>query len=243
MPAKFNNSQRRATIDACTIAGLNVRIINEPTAASLAYGLFKKVDCKQTILIYDLGGGCLDVSILTIEDRSCEVKTTTGDTHLGGEDFTNSMVNHCLNEFEKQFDKDISDNRIAVCRLRAACEEAKCTLSSLPEVAFGVRSLYESMDFRIKFTRELFEELNAELFHQALETVEKCLCDARMDKTEIDEIVLVGGSTHIPRIQRQLQDYFNGKDVCCDLNCDEAVAHGSAIQAAILQGRVRECSI
>ncbi|MGH0155195.1 UNVERIFIED_CONTAM: hypothetical protein FKN15_055963 [Acipenser sinensis] len=237
VPAYFNDSQRQATKDAGTIAGLNVlRIINEPTAAAIAYGLDKKVGVERNVLIFDLGGGTFDVSILTIEDGIFEVKSTAGDTHLGGEDFDNRMVNHFIAEFKRKYKKDISDNKRAVRRLRTACERAKRTLSSSTQASIEIDSLYEGIDFYTSITRARFEELNADLFRGTLDPVEKSLRDAKMDKAQIHDIVLVGGSTRIPKIQKLLQDFFNGKELNKSINPDEAVAYGAAVQAAILSG-------
>jgi len=237
VPAYFNDSQRQATKDAGTISGMNVlRIINEPTAAAIAYGLDKKVGGERNVLIFDLGGGTFDVSILTIEDGIFEVKSTAGDTHLGGEDFDNRMVNHFILEFKRKFKKDIMANKRAVRRLRTACERAKRTLSSSTQASIEIDSLYEGIDFYTTITRARFEELNADLFRGTLEPVEKSLRDARMDKAQIHDIVLVGGSTRIPKIQKLLQDYFSGKDLNKSINPDEAVAYGAAVQAAILHG-------
>lgn len=237
VPAYFNDSQRQATKDAGTIAGLNVlRIINEPTAAAIAYGLDKKVGQEKHVLIFDLGGGTFDVSILTIEDGIFEVKSTAGDTHLGGEDFDNRMVNHFTQEFKRKFKKDMSQNKRAVRRLRTACERAKRTLSSITEASIEIDSLFEGIDFYTKITRARFEELNADLFRGTLEPVEKALRDSKFDKGQIHEIVLVGGSTRIPKIQKLLQDFFNGKELNKSINPDEAVAYGAAVQAAILSG-------
>jgi L1 cell adhesion molecule like protein len=237
VPAYFNDSQRTATKDAGTIAGLNVlRIINEPTAAAIAYGLDKKVGVERNVLIFDLGGGTFDVSILTIEDGIFEVKSTSGDTHLGGEDFDNRMVNHFIQEFKRKHKKDISDNKRAVRRLRTACERAKRTLSSSTQASIEIDSLYEGIDFYTSITRARFEELNADLFRGTLEPVEKSLRDAKLDKASVHDIVLVGGSTRIPKIQKLLQDFFNGKELNKSINPDEAVAYGAAVQAAILHG-------
>lgn len=237
VPAYFNDSQRQATKDAGTISGLNVlRIINEPTAAAIAYGLDKKVGVERNVLIFDLGGGTFDVSILTIEEGIFEVKSTSGDTHLGGEDFDNRMVNHFIQEFKRKFKKDISQNKRAVRRLRTACERAKRTLSSITEASIEIDSLFEGIDFYTKITRARFEELNGDLFRGTLEPVEKALRDAKFDKGQIHDIVLVGGSTRIPKIQKLLQDFFNGKELNKSINPDEAVAYGAAVQAAILHG-------
>ncbi|CAH8470219.1 unnamed protein product [Schistosoma mattheei] len=237
VPAYFNDSQRQATKDAGAIAGLNVlRIINEPTAAAIAYGLDKKVGGERNVLIFDLGGGTFDVSILTIEDGIFEVKSTAGDTHLGGEDFDNRLVDHFVKEFQKKFSKDIRDNKRALRRLRTACERAKRTLSSSTQTNLEIDSLCDGIDFYTSITRARFEELNADLFRGTLGPVEKALRDAKMDKAQIHEIVLVGGSTRIPKVQKLLQDFFNGKELNKSINPDEAVAYGAAVQAAILSG-------
>merc|ERR1711872_961491 len=213
VPAYFNDSQRQATKDAGVICGLNVlRIINEPTAAAIAYGLDKKKGASESnVLIFDLGGGTFDVSILTIEEGIFEVKSTAGDTHLGGEDFDNRMVDHFINEFKRKHKKDLSSNKRAVRRLRTACERAKRTLSSSTQAAIEIDSLFEGVDFYTSITRARFEELCSDLFRGTLDPVEKSLRDARIDKNGIHDIVLVGGSTRIPKIQKLLQDYFNGK--------------------------------
>ncbi|XP_061828993.1 heat shock cognate 71 kDa protein-like [Nerophis lumbriciformis] len=237
VPAYFNDSQRQATKDAGTISGLNIlRIINEPTAAAIAYGLDKKVGCEKNVLIFDLGGGTFDVSILAIEDGIFEVKSTAGNTHLGGEDFDNRMVNFFITEFKRKHKKDISGNKRAVRRLRTACERAKRTLSSSTQANIEIDSLFEGIDFYTSITRARFEELNGDLFRGTLEPVEKALRDAKLDKGDINELVLVGGSTRIPRIQKLLQDFFNGKELNKSINPDEAVAYGAAVQAAILSG-------
>lgn len=237
VPAYFNDSQRQATKDAGTIAGLNVmRIINEPTAAAIAYGLDKKGGKEKNILIFDLGGGTFDVSILSIDDGVFEVKATAGDTHLGGEDFDNRLVNHFVQEFKRKHKKDITGNKRAVRRLRTACERAKRTLSSSTQASIEIDSLFEGIDFYSNITRARFEELCADLFRSTLDPVEKALRDAKIDKGNINEIVLVGGSTRIPKIQKLLQDFFNGKELNKSINPDEAVAYGAAVQAAILSG-------
>lgn len=237
VPAYFNDSQRQATKDAGAIAGLNVlRIINEPTAAAIAYGLDKKGQRERSVLIFDLGGGTFDVSILSIDDGIFEVKSTAGDTHLGGEDFDNRMVNHFVQEFKRKHKKDLSTNKRAVRRLRTACERAKRTLSSSTQASIEIDSLFEGIDFYSTITRARFEELNADLFRGTLEPVEKALRDAKLDKAQIQEIVLVGGSTRIPKIQKLLQEFFNGKELNKSINPDEAVAYGAAVQAAILTG-------
>jgi len=241
VPAYFNDSQRQATKDAGTISGLHVlRIINEPTAAAIAYGLDKKVGVERNVLIFDLGGGTFDVSVLTIEDGIFEVKSTAGDTHLGGEDFDNRMVDHFVQEFKRKFKKDITDNKRALRRLRTACERAKRTLSSSTQASIEIDSLYEGVDFYTSLTRARFEELCADLFRDTLQPVEKSLKDSKMGKSEIHDIVLVGGSTRIPKIQKLLQDFFCGKELNKSINPDEAVAYGAAVQAAILTGDTSE---
>jgi len=237
VPAYFNDSQRQATKDAGTIAGLNVlRIINEPTAAAIAYGLDKKVGTERHVLIFDLGGGTFDVSILSIEDGIFEVKSTAGDTHLGGEDFDNRMVDHFKNEFKRKHKKDLGENKRALRRLRTACERAKRTLSASSQANIEIDSLFDGQDFYTSITRARFEELCADQFRNTLEPVEKALRDAKLDKNQIHDIVLVGGSTRIPKVQKLLSDYFNEKELNKSINPDEAVAYGAAVQAAILAG-------
>ncbi|KFH46699.1 Heat shock 70 kDa protein-like protein [Hapsidospora chrysogenum ATCC 11550] len=237
VPAYFNDSQRQATKDAGLIAGLNVlRIINEPTAAAIAYGLDRKVDGERNVLIFDLGGGTFDVSLLTIEEGIFEVKSTAGDTHLGGEDFDNRLVNHFVNEFKRKHKKDLSSNARALRRLRTACERAKRTLSSSAQTSIEIDSLFEGIDFYTSITRARFEELCQDLFRSTVQPVDRVLSDAKIDKSQVHEIVLVGGSTRIPRIQKLISDYFNGKEPNKSINPDEAVAYGAAVQAAILSG-------
>ncbi|KAL1584736.1 Heat shock 70 kDa protein [Cladosporium halotolerans] len=238
VPAYFNDSQRQATKDAGLIAGLNVlRIINEPTAAAIAYGLDKKQEGEKNVLIFDLGGGTFDVSLLTIEEGIFEVKSTAGDTHLGGEDFDNRLVNHFCNEFKrKNGGKDLTKNARALRRLRTACERAKRTLSSSAQTSIEIDSLYEGIDYYTSITRARFEELCQDLFRGTMEPVERTLRDAKIDKSSVHEIVLVGGSTRIPKIQKLVSDFFNGKEPCKSINPDEAVAYGAAVQAAILSG-------
>eukprot|EP00916_Digyalum_oweni_P010995 GHVL01018270.1.p1 GENE.GHVL01018270.1~~GHVL01018270.1.p1 ORF type:complete len:637 (+),score=70.21 GHVL01018270.1:152-2062(+) len=242
VPAYFNDSQRQATKDAGAIAGLNVlRIINEPTAAALAYGLDKNVAGEKNILIFDLGGGTFDVSILTISEGSLfEVKSTAGDTHLGGEDFDSRLVDHFCQEFKRKYKKDLSGSPRALRRLRTACERAKRTLSSSAEASVEIDSLYEGVDFYTRITRARFEELCSDLFRHTLEPVEKALRDAKMDKRQIHEVVLVGGSTRIPRIQKMLQEFMGGKELNKSIHPDEAVAYGAAVQAAVLSGDTSE---
>jgi len=237
VPAYFNDSQRQATKDAGVISGMEVmRIINEPTAAAIAYGLDRKEQTKgeRNVLIFDLGGGTFDVSLLTIDDGIFEVKSTAGDTHLGGEDFDNRMVDHFVQEFQRKNNKEITGNTRALRRLRTACERAKRSLSSTSETTIEIDSLYEGIDFNVSITRARFEELNMDLFRKCIDPVEKVLRDAKMDKGHIHAVVLVGGSTRIPKVQTLLQDFFNGKELCKSINPDEAVAYGATVQAAIL---------
>ena len=244
VPAYFNDSQRQATKDAAVIAGINcMRIINEPTAAAIAYGLDKKAEnggAERNVLIFDLGGGTFDVSLLTIEEGIFEVKATAGDTHLGGEDFDQRLMNHFVQEFKRKNKKDITGNARALRRLRTACERAKRTLSSTAQTSIEIDSLFEGVDFYTSITRARFEELNMDLFRKCMEPVEKCLRDSKMDKSSVHEIVMVGGSTRIPKVQSLLVDFFNGKELCKSINPDEAVAYGAAVQAAILSGEGNE---
>ena len=237
VPAYFNDSQRQATKDAGAIAGLNViRIINEPTAAAIAYGLDKKSNKEKNVLIFDCGGGTFDVSILNIEDTIFEVKATAGDTHLGGEDFDTKLVEYFVEEFKKKHRKDISDNKRSLRRLRTACEKAKRTLSSSTVAQIEIDSLYDGIDFNTTISRAKFENLCDELFKLTMKPVEQVLRDSKLSKSNIDEIVLVGGSTRIPKIQQLLSEFFNGKELCKSINPDECVAYGAAVQAAILSG-------
>ncbi|CAI6576662.1 CNT_HP2_G0015450.mRNA.1.CDS.1 [Saccharomyces cerevisiae] len=237
VPAYFNDSQRQATKDAGTIAGLNVlRIINEPTAAAIAYGLDKKSQKEHNVLIFDLGGGTFDVSLLSIDEGVFEVKATAGDTHLGGEDFDSRLVNFLAEEFKRKNKKDLTTNQRSLRRLRTAAERAKRTLSSSAQTSIEIDSLFEGIDFYTSITRARFEELCADLFRSTLEPVEKVLADSKLDKSQIDEIVLVGGSTRIPKVQKLVSDFFNGKEPNRSINPDEAVAYGAAVQAAILTG-------
>ena len=238
VPAYFNDSQRQATKDAGKIAGLNVlRIINEPTAAAIAYGL-DKVDSnkEKTVLIYDLGGGTFDTSILNIDNGIFEVLSTAGDTHLGGEDFDTRIVEYFLQEIKRKLKKDISTNARSLRRLRTACERAKRTLSSSTSAMIEIDSLIDGIDFNSTITRARFEDICAADFRKCMVPVESVLRDAKLSKSQIDEIVLVGGSTRIPKIQSMLTEFFNGKDLCKNINPDEAVAYGAAVQAAILTG-------
>ncbi|GAA5914004.1 uncharacterized protein JCM6883_007116, partial [Sporobolomyces salmoneus] len=241
VPAYFNDSQRQATKDAGVISGLNVlRIINEPTAAAIAYGLDKKTEGEKNVLIFDLGGGTFDVSLLTIEEGIFEVKATAGDTHLGGEDFDNRLVTHFAAEFKRKNKKDLTSNARALRRLRTACERAKRTLSSAAQTTIEIDSLFEGVDFYTSITRARFEELCQDLFRGTMEPVEKVLRDSKIDKQSVHEIVLVGGSTRIPRVQKLVSDFFGGKEPNKSINPDEAVAYGAAVQAAILTGDTSE---
>ena len=234
VPAYFNDSQRQATKDAGAIAGLNVlRIINEPTAAAIAYGLDQKSE-EKTVLIFDLGGGTFDVSLLTIDEGIFEVKATAGDTHLGGEDFDNILVKHFSDEFKRKFKIDISDNKRSVRRLKTACERAKRSLSSSSTASIELESLCEGNDLFSSITKARFESLCMNLFNRCLEPVTKVLQDSGVSKSQVDEIVLVGGSTRIPKVQELLSSFFNGKELNKGINPDEAVAYGAAVQAAIL---------
>lgn len=243
VPAYFNDSQRQATKDAGMIAGLDVlRIINEPTAAAIAYGLDKKGAGEKNVLIFDLGGGTFDVSLLTIEEGIFEVKATAGDTHLGGEDFDNRLVNHFVQEFKRKNKKDLSSNARALRRLRTACERAKRTLSSAAQTTIEIDSLFDGIDFYTSITRARFEELCQDLFRSTMDPVEKVLRDSKIDKSSVHEIVLVGGSTRIPKIQKLVSDMFSGREPNRSINPDEAVAYGAAVQAAILTGDTSEAT-
>ncbi|KAL5057134.1 hypothetical protein RYX36_028738 [Vicia faba] len=245
VPAYFNDSQRKATMDAGAIAGLNVmRIINEPTAAAIAYGLDKRDkrgECfgEQHIFVFDLGGGTFDISLLTIKDNVFEVKATAGNTHLGGEDFDNRMLNYFVQEFKRKNKVDITSNPRALRRLRTACEKAKRTLSFKLVTNIEIDYLCEGIDFSSSITRVKFEEINMDLFYECIETVETCLTDSKIDKSSVDDVVLVGGSSRIPKVQELLSDFFNGKDLCKSINPDEAVACGAAVQAALLSKTVK----
>merc|ERR1711934_955611 len=237
VPAYFNDSQRHATKDAGAIAGLNVlRIINEPTAAAIAYGLDKKSAGETNVLIFDLGGGTFDVSLLTIDDDIFEVKATAGDTHLGGEDFDNRMVNHFVQEFKRKHKKDFTANPRAMRRLRTACERAKRNLSSSANASLEIDSLFEGIDFYSSITRARFEDLCSDLFRGTLEPVEKVLRDSKIDKGSVHEVVMVGGSTRIPKVNELISGFFNGKEPARSINPDEAVAYGAAVQACVLTG-------
>ena len=236
VPAYFNDSQRQATKDAGVISGLTVRrIINEPTAAAIAYGLDKKGK-EQNILVFDLGGGTFDVTALTIDNGVFEVLATNGDTHLGGEDFDQRVMQYFIKVFQKKFSKDLNTDKRALQKLRREVERVKRTLSAQHQARVEIESLIDGIDFSETLTRARFEELNMDLFKKTLEPVKKVLADASLKKTDIDEIVLVGGSTRIPKVQQLLQDYFNGKELNRGVNPDEAVAYGAAVQGGILSG-------
>jgi heat shock protein 1/8 len=237
VPAYFNDSQRQATKDAGTIAGINVlRIINEPTAAAIAYGLDKKSKQERNVLIFDLGGGTFDVSLLTIEEGIFEVKATNGHTHLGGEDFDNRLVDYCTEDFKKKTGIDINGNARAIRRLRTQVEKAKRILSSSLSAPIECDTLAEGEDYNCNISRAKFEELCIDLFRKCIPPVEQVLKDSQMSKSVIHEVVLVGGSTRIPKIDSLIKDFFNGKEPNRSINPDEAVAYGAAVQAAILTG-------
>uniref|UniRef100_A0ACD5XJ46 Uncharacterized protein n=1 Tax=Avena sativa TaxID=4498 RepID=A0ACD5XJ46_AVESA len=239
VPVYFNDSQREATLDAGVIAGINViRIINEPSAAAIAYGLDRMSNSSEakTVLIFDLGGGTLDVSVINIDKGNFVVKATAGDTHLGGEDLNGRMVEHFVQDFLRRHKSNIRNNPRALMRLRTACERAKRMLTSTAQAKIEIDSLHDSIDFYGSITRARFEELNMDLFRKCIGHVEKCLSDAKMEKFQIHDVVLVGGSTRIPKVQQLLHDFFNGKKLCKSINPDEAVAYGAAVQAATLTG-------
>ena len=236
VPAYFNDSQRQATKDAGTISGLNVlRIINEPTAAAIAYGLDKQAGKKEeNVLIFDLGGGTFDVSLLALEEGLFEVRATNGNTHLGGEDFDNRLVEYCAGEFKRKTSIDIKNNAKALRRVRASCEKAKRALSAATQATVDIDALMDGEDLNVVITRSKFEDLCMDLFKKCLPPLESVLKDAKMSKSEINEVVLVGGSTRIPKIQQMVQEFFNGKEPNKGINPDEAVAYGAAVQAAIM---------
>ena len=241
VPAYFNDSQRQATKDAGIISGLNVlRIINEPTAAAIAYGLDKISEAQRNVLIFDFGGGTHDVSLLSLEDGVFEVKATAGDTHLGGEDIDTRIVNYVVEEFKKKHKVDLSDNKKALRRIRSAAERAKRTLSGQSQTNIEIDSLYEGIDFTLNLTRARFESLCVDIFQKTLEPVERVLRDSKISKPEVNDIVLVGGSTRIPKVQELLSNFFNGKELCRKINPDEAIAYGAAVQAAVLSGHKDE---
>lgn len=238
VPAYFNDSQRQSTKDAGRIAGLNViRIINEPTAAALAYGLDKVSDKETNVLIFDTGGGTHDVTLLTLEDGLFQVRATAGNSYLGGEDFDNRLVDWCCRDFKRKYKSDMSSSAKALRRLRTACERAKRTLSAATQATIEVDSLFDGVDYHVNITRARFEELCSDLFRKTIEPVSRVLADSKIDKASIDEIVLVGGSTRIPKIREMLSEFFNGKQLNESVNPDEAVAYGAAVQAALLSGQ------
>jgi len=242
VPAYFNDSQRQSTKDAGMIAGLNVlRIINEPTAAAIAYGLDKK-DKERNILVFDLGGGTFDVSLLTIDSGVFEVIATNGDTHLGGEDFDNRVLDFLIKKIKKTHNQDVGKNKGAIQKLKTEIEKAKRSLSSSPQATMEIEELVEGLDFKDTITRAKFEELNMDLFKKTMEPVEKVMGDGGMKKNEVHEVVLVGGSTRIPKIQQLIKDYFNGKEPNKGINPDEAVAYGAAVQGGILGGETSEAT-
>jgi len=237
VPAYFNDSQRQATKDAGRIAELNVlRIINEPTAAAIAYGIDKNTKEERNVLIFDLGGGTFDVSLLTIDDGVFEVMSTAGDTHLGGEDFDNKLVDHCVNDFKRKNKLDIKSSARAMRRLRTQCEQAKRTLSAAVRATIEIDSLFEGIDYNVTITRARFEQLCGEEFRNCMDPVNRVLKDAKISKNDVHDVVLVGGSTRIPKIQQLLSQFFNGKQLNKSINPDEAVAYGASVQAAVLTG-------
>ncbi|CAN6577394.1 unnamed protein product [Malus baccata var. baccata] len=239
VPAYFTDSQRQATKCAGVTAGLEVmRIINEPTAAAIAYGIDNKAGwySKRNVMIFDLGGGTLDVSLLTVSSGAFEVKATFGNTHLGGEDFDNNMVNYCVEKFKRKHSLDVSGNSRALRRLKNECEKAKRRLSFTSVTDIEIDCLYQGVDFYTTITRAKFEQLNMDFFNKSMEPVKRCLEDAKMDIRNIDDVVLVGGSSRIPKVQELLQNMFVGKELCKGINPDEAVAYGAAVQAAVLNG-------
>lgn len=236
VPAYFNDAQRQATKDAGTIAGLNIlRVVNEPTAAAIAYGLDARGEERQ-IIVYDLGGGTFDVSLLTIDNGVFEVQATAGDTHLGGEDFDQRVINHFVKRYNKEKNVDISEDLKTMGKLKREVEKAKKTLSSQISTRLEIESFFHGEDFSETLTRAKFEELNIDLFKRTLKPVEQVLRDAKMKKGDIDDIVLVGGSTRIPKVQAMLEEFFDGKKVSKSINPDEAVAYGAAVQAGVLSG-------
>jgi L1 cell adhesion molecule like protein len=243
VPAYFNDAQRQATKDAGTIAGLKVlRVINEPTSAAIAYGLDKDIKGEKNILVYDLGGGTFDVTLLCIEDGVFEVKSTAGDTHLGGEDFDQNLMAHFAKVFERKSKLDVRGDKRAMQRLRRACENVKRALSTQTSATIELEALKDGVDLRETISRARFEELNMELFRKTMEPVATALKDAKMDKGDVDEVVLVGGSTRIPKVQQLLSEYFNGKEPTKGINPDEAVAYGAAVQGAVLSGAAADAT-
>ena len=243
VPAYFNDAQRQATKDAGTIAGLRVlRVINEPTAAAIAYGLDKKADGEKNVLVYDLGGGTFDVTLLSIDGGVFEVKATSGDTHLGGEDFDQRLMAHFAKAFQRKTKLDISEDKRAMQRLRRACENVKRSLSTQTSATVELEALKDGVDLRETLSRARFEELNIDLFRKTMAPVEQVLKDAKVSKGDIDEVVLVGGSTRIPKVQALLTEYFNGKEPNKGINPDEAVAYGAAVQGGVLSGAAADAT-
>jgi heat shock protein 5 len=237
VPAYFNDAQRQATKDAGTIAGLTIlRIINEPTAAAIAYGLDKKTKAETRIIVYDLGGGTFDVSLLSIDEGVFEVMATAGDTHLGGEDFDNRVIEYFVKQYKKKTGTDVSTNLRALGKLKREVEKSKRTLSSQQSTRLEIESFEDGNDFSDTLTRAKFEELNLDLFRKTMKPVEQVLKDAGVKKEDIDEVVLVGGSTRIPKVQQLLKEFFGGRDPSKGINPDEAVAYGAAVQGGILSG-------
>ncbi|MFS7938933.1 putative Heat shock protein 70 family [Helianthus anomalus] len=242
VPAYFSDKQRQATMDAGVLAGLNVmRLINEPTSAAIAYGLDRSADIncpeEKNVLVFDLGGGTFDVSLLNItKDGTIAVKAVGGDTYLGGETFDKLMVKHCVQLFKNKQEKDVSENAKAMMRLKIACEKAKRELSSTTQTPINIEFLYEGHDFKTRFSRAKFEEINAGFFNICMKHVENCLRDGNMRKSDVDDVVIVGGSTRIPKVQQMLMEFFDGKPLCKSINADEAVAYGAAVLAAKLSG-------
>jgi heat shock protein 5 len=240
VPAYFDDAQRQATKDAGLIAGLNVlRIINEPTAAAIAYGIDDKGPEKK-VLVFDLGGGTFDVSILAIDNGVFEVLATNGDTHLGGEDFDQRVMDYFIKLIRRKHGRDISGDARALGKLRRECERAKRALSNQHQVRVEIEALFDGVDISEQLTRARFEELNSDLFRKTMVPVKKAMADARLQKSDIDEIVLVGGSTRIPKVQQLLKDYLNGKEPSRGVNPDEAVAYGAAVQGGILSGHGKD---
>ena len=243
VPAYFNDAQRQATKDAGVICGLNVlRIINEPTAAAIAYGLDHNEKCagndtERNIIIYDVGGGTLDVTLLSLDEGIFEVKATSGDTHLGGEDFDRNLMFHFMEEFRRKHHKDLKESPKAMAKLKRECERVKRSLSSATQGHVEIDSLMDGIDFNTTITRAKFEQINGSLFQKCLDCVENVLMDSNISKSQVDDIVLVGGTTRIPKMQKMLQDYFGGKTLCNSINPDEAVAYGATVQACLLAGK------
>ena len=235
-PAYFNDAQRQSTKDACSIAGMKcLRLLNEPTAAAICYGLDKN-STEKNVLIFDCGGGTMDVTVLNVDSGVFEVLSTSGDNHLGGEDIDNRMVDHFVTEFKRKHKHDLTTNPKALRRLRTACEKAKRALSSTAHTTVEIDSLYDGIDFMSSISRARFEELCADIFRRCMDAVDRAMADSGLDKGQIHDVVLVGGTTRVPKIQTMLSNYFNGKDLCKSINPDEAVAYGAAVQAAVLSG-------